>query len=548
MLIVMGLDSELRAELERLRRRVAEVEHRLPGLDESARASAERGAERQMLQAAESVARLGTFLWHAETHHIVWSHGLFDILRLDRTTAPGQDGVALLVAPGDRKRILRLVKLALRGGHVRPTEFQAIRGDGSTVQLLGSIGAIRDDSGLLFVRGAVMDVTERRRMENRLLQSQKLEAIGTLAGGVAHDFNNFLQVISGHCDLMKLGGNLPEDCQNAVREIEAAAARCRELTQRLLAFGRKQESAPTLNEIGHLVSSTAKMLERLIGDDIQLGISTSQSCLVRIDPLQFEQVLVNLAVNARDAMLSGGRLDIHVDQLTLASEQADALGLLAGPCCRILVRDTGEGMSPETAERIFEPFFTTKPQGVGTGLGLATVHGIITQAGGAVQVDSMQGEGTCFTLLLPLSTSEPSLRRVVVPADDVQGGAETILLVEDGDAVREVTRQQLEKAGYKVLASASGSEALEAATKLERPPHLLLTDVMMPGMNGTELAAKLCAQHPDLRVVFMSGYTERLVLRRASLPASSVSLRKPFSFNELLACVRSKLDETTGTV
>jgi signal transduction histidine kinase len=211
------------------------------------------------------------------------------------------------------------------------------------------------------------------------------------------------------------------------------------LTQRLLAFGRKQESAPSLNELGHLVHSTAKMLERLIGDDIQLSISASQTCLVRIDPLQFEQVLVNLAVNSRDAMLNGGTLDVHVDQVVLDSKQADALGLSAGPCCRVQVRDTGEGMSPETLERIFEPFFTTKPQGVGTGLGLSTVHGIVTQSGGSVQVDSQPGEGTCFTLLLPLSTSEPSLRRVIVPAGEVQGGEETILLVEDGDAVRNVS-------------------------------------------------------------------------------------------------------------
>jgi PAS domain S-box-containing protein len=542
----MGPDSELRAELERLRRRVAEVEQRLPERDGQSTGNVERGCERQMLQAAESVARLGAFVWHAETHDIVWSNGLLDILRLDRTTTPGEEGVALLVAPADRKRVLRLVKLALRGAPVRPTEFQAIRGDGTTVQLLGTISAARDDSGPVYVRGAVMDVTERRRMENRLLQSQKLEAIGTLAGGVAHDFNNFLQVISGHCDLMKLGGNLSDDCQSAIGEIEAATGRCRELTQRLLAFGRKQDSAPTLNEIGQLVRSTAKMLERLIGDDIQLSISTAQACLVRIDPLQFEQVLVNLAVNARDAMLNGGNLHIQVDQVVLDSAQADLLGLPAGPCCRIQVRDTGEGMSPETTERIFEPFFTTKPQGVGTGLGLATVHGIVTQVGGTVQVDSAQGEGTSFTLLLPLSTSEPSLRRVVVPAGDVRGGTETILLVEDGDAVRDVTRQQLERAGYHVVSMASGTEALDAAMKLERPPHLLLTDVMMPGMNGTELAERLRAANPNLPVIFMSGYTERLVLRRASLPASSVSLRKPFSFKELLSCVRSKLDDGSG--
>jgi CheY-like chemotaxis protein len=255
--------------------------------------------------------------------------------------------------------------------------------------------------------------------------------------------------------------------------------------------------------------------------------------------------LVNLAVNARDAMLNGGLLEIHVDQVVLDAKQADALGLLAGPLCRVKVSDTGEGMSMETLERIFEPFFTTKPQGVGTGLGLSTVHGIVTQAGGSVQVDSVRGEGTCFTLLLPLSTSEPSMSRVVVPRGDLQGGNETILLVEDGDAVRDVTRQQLERAGYQVLSMASGGEALERASTLERPPHLLLTDVMMPGMNGTELAEKLRVRYPGLPVIFMSGYTERLMLRRASLPASSISLRKPFSLTELLSSVRNKLDESS---
>jgi two-component system cell cycle sensor histidine kinase/response regulator CckA len=375
-----------------------------------------------------------------------------------------------------------------------------------------------------------------------LLQSQKLEAIGTLAGGVAHDFNNFLQVISGHCDLMRLGGELPDSCLDAVDEIQSATGRCRELTQQLLAFGRKQESAPTLNEIGTLVTSTAKMLERLIGDDIQLRIACSQPCLVRIDPLQFEQVLVNLAVNARDAMLTGGTLDMRVDQVSLDTQQADEIGIAPGPCCRLEVSDTGEGMPSEVTERIFEPFFTTKPQGVGTGLGLATVHGIVHQSGGAIWVESAPGEGSSFTLLFPLSTSEPALRRIATPRSGMNGGSETILLVEDGDAVRAVTRKQLETAGYRVIAMPSGRDAINAVAELDEAPDLLLSDVMMPGMNGTELAEKLHRAHPGLPVIFMSGYTERLVLRRAALPSSSVSLRKPFAFHELLLCVRDKLD------
>jgi CheY-like chemotaxis protein len=263
---------------------------------------------------------------------------------------------------------------------------------------------------------------------------------------------------------------------------------------------------------------------------------------VRIDPVQLEQVLVNLAVNARDAMPRGGTLSIQVEPRSVDDQRATRLGVSPGIYCCLTVRDTGIGMPDFVAARIFEPFFTTKPKGAGTGLGLSTVFGIVHQAGGAIWVDSTLGQGSCFTLLLPTSSSEPALPRATAARVQLEHGTETILLVEDGDEVRAITQAQLEHAGYRVLSAGNGHDALHLAEHHVGPIHLALTDVMMPLMNGADLADKLVRQRPGLPVIFMSGYTERHMLRRTSLGQERVSLHKPFSLTELLLCVREHLD------
>jgi CheY-like chemotaxis protein len=375
-----------------------------------------------------------------------------------------------------------------------------------------------------------------------------MEAIGTLAGGIAHDFNNFLQVVEGHADLIRLDPMVPGKTLISVEEISRAVERCQQLTQRLLAFGRKQDNAPTLNQVHALVGATARILGKVIGDDIELKlISDPHPCTIRIDPVQFEQVLVNLTVNARDAMPDGGTLEVRVDQVHLGPELSTPLLLAPGMYCRIEVRDTGIGMTEATQLRIFEPFFTTKAVGTGTGLGLSTAHGIVHQAGGAIRVKSTLDQGSVFTLFFPVSATEPGMARVVPDSRDYPVGNETILLVEDGEDLRSNTKEQLERAGYTVLQAPNGETALDLAGRHSGPIHLLLTDVMMPRMSGPELAGRIQAKRPTACVVFMSGYTERLVLRRTALRSDRVSLHKPFSTRELLFCVREQLDSLRQT-
>jgi CheY-like chemotaxis protein len=264
--------------------------------------------------------------------------------------------------------------------------------------------------------------------------------------------------------------------------------------------------------------------------------------LVRIDPVHLQQVLVNLAVNARDAMPKGGVLRISVDHRQVDDAQASRLNVSPGNYCELVVTDSGIGMPDSIAARVFEPFFTTKPRGAGTGLGLSTVHGIVTDAGGSIDLFSTVGKGSAFTVLLPTSSSEPAFPAAAAKSVVSGGGTETILLVEDGEEVRRVTEMQLVSAGYDVVSAANGEAALQLAAEYEGQIHLLLTDVMMPRMSGPELAQRLVTLHPALPVIFMSGYTERQVLRRTSLSHDRVSLHKPFSLDELLTCVRQHLD------
>jgi len=385
------------------------------------------------------------------------------------------------------------------------------------------------------------DVTERSKLEEQLRQAQKLEAIGRLAGGVAHDFNNLLTVILGNSDFLKaeLGPTDPRRAE--IEEIQHAADRASGLTRQLLAFSRRQIVQPRPLEPRVVVTDLGKMLRRLIGENIELTLSHAEEAdsVVMIDPGQLEQVIFNLCVNARDAMPAGGRLTIATDVADLGVADAARAGVTGeGRFATLTVTDTGVGMPPDVQARIFEPFFTTKDRG--TGLGLATVYGIAKQAGGHVTVASEPGHGTTFVVYLPTVASQAPEAPAAAP--DAPLGTETVLLVEDDAPVRATARRILEGRGYRVLEAASGSAALEVAGRGAEPIHLLMTDVVMPGMSGPEVVERMRALRPGIRVLYASGYTDDAIARYGVLAPGVLLLEKPFTMEGVARKVREALD------
>jgi PAS domain S-box-containing protein len=402
------------------------------------------------------------------------------------------------------------------------------------------------------VRGMAQDITERKRgevekarLEAQLQQAQKMESVGRLAGGVAHDFNNLLTVITGYSELLlqKIGKESP--MHGEVEEIKRAGERASSLTQQLLAFSRKQIIEPKVILLDSMVAETHKMLARLIGENIDLQTITGKSPgTVKVDPGQFQQILMNLAVNARDAMPDGGKIVIETANVDL-DEGYCALHpyVKPGRFVMLAVSDTGKGMSEEVKTHIFEPFFTTKEMGSGTGLGLATTYGAVHQAGGSIEVYSEVGIGTTFKIYLP------RVEEAVVKPEkndhptDLPGGTETVLLVEDEEMVRELGVQILERLGYKVLWGSNGTEALAIAEKYDNRIDLLLTDVVMPGMNGSELATQLVLHHPEMKVLFTSGYTDETITRHGVLDEGVSFIGKPYTLSVLARKVREVLDK-----
>ncbi|HLA79491.1 MAG TPA: ATP-binding protein [Vicinamibacteria bacterium] len=393
------------------------------------------------------------------------------------------------------------------------------------------------------VRGTVgvnIDVSDRKRLEEQLRQAQKMEAVGRLAGGVAHDFNNILNVIAGYAVLLERGW--PEGPERVkLSEIVKAADRATALVRQLLAFSRRQVLQPRVLDLNDVVLETDGMLRRLIGEHIELlTVTASDLGRVKADPGQMQQVLVNLAVNARDAMPSGGRLTIRTANLEAPEAESSRAGAV-WRYVRLTVSDTGCGMDAETRARLFEPFFTTKAKGSGTGLGLATVYGIVAQSGGAISVETAPGQGASFRIDLPRTDEAVEPERPSEPAIR-HGGSETLLLVEDEDSVRRLALEVLRSRGYTVLEAARPQAALEAATRHPGPIHLLVTDVVMPGMDGPTLAQRLLELRPGLKVLFMSGYSEEAVARGGVLEEGAGFLQKPAKPDELTRAVRRILD------
>ncbi|HET8756925.1 MAG TPA: ATP-binding protein [Solirubrobacteraceae bacterium] len=375
------------------------------------------------------------------------------------------------------------------------------------------------------------DITERRRIEERLQQAQKMEAIGQLAGGVAHDFNNLLTVIGGYTEIARRNiGAGPGGAELA--EVERATERAAQLTRQLLAFSRQQLLDATPLDLGEVATALVPMLRRLIGEDIEIAMLAAPGLpSVLADRSQLEQVILNLSVNARDAMPSGGTLTIETR--------------VAGDRVALIVTDTGVGMPPETLEHVFEPFFTTKAVGQGTGLGLATVHGIVTQSGGEIHVYSEPDLGTSFKVYLPITGAAPKPAHEPVPEGDDLRGTETVLLCEDEEGVRHLVEHVLTTHGYRVLAAGGPLHALELAA--EQPVDVLVSDVIMPDLSGPELARRLESLRPGVRTLFVSGYTAETVRGRGRLPADSAFLEKPFDQRSLLRAVRALLDHSART-
>ena len=449
----------------------------------------------------------------------------------------------------------------LAGMEGPPAEMEIVRKDGTRVPVEVAGRMVKRGDGSMQVQAILRNIEERKQaeraraeLEAELRHAQRLESVGRLAGGIAHDFNNLLTVILSTASTLRTRPLTPDqqtEVETDVDAIQAAAQRAADLTRQLLAFSRKQILRPQVVDLGQVIVGVENILRRLLPERIELRLHQGPlSGPVKADPHQLQQVVMNLAINARDAMPAGGRLTVSLDEVVIAAHEQDPVtGVQAGPHARITVADTGVGMDQETRAHLFEPFFTTKPLGQGAGLGLATVHGIINQSGGHIRVSSAPGQGTSFQILLPLLPARSAAQAPLepratagTPAPAVAG--ETILLVEDEPLVRQTTARLLRAMGYQVLEAASAAEALRLALARPAPVDLLLTDVVMPGASGPDLAARLAAHHA-VPVLFMSGHTD-VSLAEADVLERAPFLAKPFSPDELRRKVQEVLQGRNG--
>jgi len=495
------------------------------------------------LDRAQELARVGT--WDADLATMIATFS-DEMLRI-YGRPPGSHAVSYAeflasIHPDDRPAVAQTIRQAMERPGEQKYEHRVLRPDGTVRVVEATSESVPDASGRpLRIIGSVQDITERRLLELQLREAQRLESIGRLAGGVAHDFNNLLTVILGFTETLLDGLPAGDERRAGAEQIRAAGRRAVDLTQQLLAFGRRQVFQMQMLDLNAVLTEMRDILQRLVGEQIEVAISPgARQCLVRADRGQIEQVILNLALNARDAMPAGGRLGIVTsDMLPAAGEQA----IPAGRWRQLAVNDSGTGMSPEIQAHIFEPFFTTKEVGQGAGLGLATVHGIVTQTGGRIEVDSAPGKGTTFRVFLPGAADEAGREdAALTPAPSETRGEETVLLVEDESAVRAFIAKVLCRRGYRVIEAADGDQAIDTAHGHAGVIHLLVTDLVMPGMTGRELARFMTHERPGLRVLFISGYSEERVEQRGSESVSEAFLQKPFTPVALARQVRQVLD------
>ncbi len=498
------------------------------------------------LAAAERTAHLGSWLWDTDKGELYWSDEHYRILGLEPSSITPSIEVWLdAVHPDDRGHAAAALATALQEHQEFQVEYRIRQSDGGEriVVSIGETPAV-ENGRVTQAMGSIQDVTEQRSLEAQFRQAQKMEAIGQLAGGVAHDFNNLLTAILANSDSVLSEIDPRHPFYEDLDEVRQAAVRAAALTRQLLAFSRRQMLEPRTVRLAELIAGMQRMLERVIGEDIELSASfAADEGFVLIDPGQLEQVVLNLVVNARDAMEHGGQIEIRTGRVDLAEGLAGQHGEIpAGRYVTLSVRDTGSGMDAATQVRIFEPFFTTKEQGKGTGLGLSTVYGIVQQSGAGITVESGLGRGTLFTVYLTPSAgpSEPLRRASAMPRQ--LRGSETVLLVEDEEIVRRATRRILQANGYNVLEASRADEALSILGAPEHHVDVVITDIVMPGLDGRELADRIAALWPDIRCLYMSGHSFDALSRRGALPEDARVLHKPFTAGALLEKLRELLD------
>ncbi len=474
-----------------------------------------------------------------------WNQGAEQLYRVSRGAAIGQSLRKLITYRWLSRADRQAAYAALAHGGAWYGEMIHRRKTGEARHVTTSVSVLYDERGrMIGILSLVRDITEHRQLEAQLHQSQKMEAIGRLAGGIAHDFNNLLMVIMSYSELLLDDIDPQHPCRHDVEEILHATRRATALTRQLLAFSRKQVLQPEIINLNTVVIDTDKLLRRLIGEDVMLlTILEPELRLVKVDPGQIEQVIMNLAINARDAMPEGGTLTIRTANIDLDWRDPDRhIPVPAGPYVLLEVRDTGIGMDAQTQAHLFEPFFTTKEPGKGTGLGLSTVYGIVKQSQGSIHVESAPGQGTTVTIYLPCTSETVAVHTPHPQSTALPNGTETILLVEDDPAVRTLIRQVLQARGYTVLEASYGQEALSMAEHYQQPIHLLLTDMVMPEMNGRELARQLARICPTLRVLYISGYADSQRIPQDLSESGVAFLQKPVMPDTLIRQVRALLD------